>query len=76
MKIEFGKSFEKSLDKINNKSVYPKILKTIIRCEQSKTLSEILNVGKLTGYKTYFKIRIGEYRIGFELIDKQTIRFI
>lgn len=33
MIIEFEKSFEKSLDKIKNKALYPKIEKIIINCE-------------------------------------------
>lgn len=76
MIVEFDKSFEKSLDKIKNKALFPKIEKIIINCENSKSLSEIPNVKKLAGYKTYYRIRIGEYRIGFEMIEKQTIRFI
>jgi len=76
MKIEFDKSFEKSLDKIKNKSLYPKIEKIIIQCEVSKSLSEIPNIKKLTGYRTYYRIRMGEYRLGFEMINKDTIRFI
>lgn len=76
MIVEFDKSFEKSLDKINNKSLFPKIAKIIIQCENSKSLSEIPNAKKLAGYKTYYRIRIGEYRIGFEMIGRNTIRFI
>jgi mRNA interferase RelE/StbE len=76
MIVEFDKSFDKSLDKIKNKSLFAKIEKIIIQCENSKSLSEIPNVKKLSGYKTYYRIRMGEYRIGFEMIDRNTIRFI
>jgi mRNA interferase RelE/StbE len=30
----------------------------------------------LTGFKNYYRLRIGEYRLGFEKIDENTIRFI
>lgn len=76
MRVDFDKSFDKSLDKIKNKSLFPKIEKIIINCENSKSLSEIPNVKKLNGYKTYYRIKMGEYRIGFEMIGKQTIKFI
>ncbi|WP_373497377.1 type II toxin-antitoxin system RelE/ParE family toxin [Aquiflexum sp.] len=76
MIVEFDKSFEKSLDKIKNKSVFTKIEKTISICESAKTLSVIPNMKKLTGYKTYYRIRLGEYRIGIEQIGNETIRFI
>lgn len=31
---------------------------------------------KLTGYKTFYRIRIGDYRIGIELEKTDTLRFI
>jgi len=31
---------------------------------------------KLTGFRKYYRIRLGEYRIGIETIDKNTIRLI
>jgi mRNA interferase RelE/StbE len=76
MKVEFDKSFEKSLDKIKNKSIYSDVEKIIIQCENSKSLSEIHNVKKLSGFNTYYRIRMGEYRLGIERISKDTIRFI
>ena len=76
MIIEFDKSFEKSLEKLKNKSLFPKIEKTIIEFENVKSLSELSNIKKLTGYKFYFRVRIGEYRLGFEKIAENTLRLI
>jgi mRNA interferase RelE/StbE len=37
-----------------------------------KKLNEITSLEKLTGYKRdYYRIRIGHYRLGFELIEDQ-----
>lgn len=76
MKVEFDKSFEKSLNKIRNKSLYPRIIKIILECEKANSITDLENVKKLTGFRNYYRIRIGEYRIGFESIDLNTIRFI
>lgn len=76
MIIEFDKSFEKSLEKIRNKTLFQKIEKLIIEFENAKTLAELSNIIKLTGYKYYYRVRIGEYRLGFEKIDENTLRFI
>jgi mRNA interferase RelE/StbE len=76
MKVEFDKSFEKSLCKIRNKALYPKIESIILEFEKVKTVNEIQNVKKLTGFRNYYRIRLGDYRIGIETIDKNTIRFI
>jgi len=76
MIIEFDKSFEKSLEKLKNKSLYPKIETTIIEFENAKSLSELSNIKKLTGFKFYYRVRIGEYRLGFEKIAENTLRLI
>jgi mRNA interferase RelE/StbE len=30
----------------------------------------------MQGFQKYYRIRIGEYRLGFEMIDAETILFI
>ena len=76
MIIEFDKSFLKSLETLNNKSLLPKIENIIEVAETSSSISELQNVKKLSGYKTYYRLRIGDYRLGFEKINESTIRFI
>jgi mRNA interferase RelE/StbE len=76
MIVEFDKSFEKSLEKIRNKSLFPRIKRIIIDFEKAGSLAEIPNVIKLTGYKHYYRLKIGEYRLGFEKISEDTLRFI
>jgi mRNA interferase RelE/StbE len=69
MIIEFDKSFEKSLEKSRNKALFQKIEHVIIEFEKAKSLADLPNIKKLTGFKNYYRIRIGEYRLGFELIS-------
>ena len=76
MKVEFDKSFLKSLDKIKISKVLLSIEKIIIKCEEANNLHEIRNVKKLTGFTNYYRIKSGNYRIGFEVINKEIIRFI
>ena len=76
MNIEFDKSFEKSLGRINNPIVLIRLEGIIIQIETAKSLSKLSNIKKLTGFPKYFRIRIGDYRLGFESIDRNTIRFI
>jgi mRNA interferase RelE/StbE len=76
MIIEFDKSFEKSLDIIMDKSLFLKIEKLIETIDNTKTILEIPNVKKLSGFKNNYRIRLGSYRLGFEKINDQTIRFI
>ena len=76
MIVEFDKSFEKSLDRIKDPVLLRRIERTIILFENAEALLKISNVKKLSGFKDYYRIRIGEYRIGFEAISKTTIRLI
>jgi len=76
MIIEFDKSFEKSLDKIRDKSLFPRIEKTILNIENANSLSVVSNIKKVSGFQDYYRIRIGDYRLGFERIGANTVRFI
>lgn len=76
MIVEFDKSFDRSLDRIKNKYIFAKIEKIILEFEKSNALADLPNIKKLTGFKNYYRIRIGEYRLGFEKIDEKTLRFI
>ena len=76
MNVEFDKSFLKSLDIIKDSKTLQKVETIILKCESAKVLLEIQNVKKLSGFSNYFRIKTGNYRIGFELINKNTIRFI
>ena len=76
MIIEFDKSFEKSLDKIKNRFLFLRIEKLIVEFEKSNSLVDLPHIKKLTGFKNYFRVRIGEYRLGFEKINENTLRFI
>lgn len=69
MEVTFDKSFSKCLDKINNKQVLERTEKAIIKCEEADGLKQIPNLKKMVGYKNYYRIKIGDYRIGVEIID-------
>ena len=75
MNVTFDKSFSKALDKINNKQLLQKIEKVIVQCENASIISEITNLKKLVGFKSYYRIKISDYRIGIEIIGKN-IHFI
>jgi mRNA interferase RelE/StbE len=75
MKVEFKKSFFSELRKLNNKGLKGAIANCIIQVEAAKNLNQIRNLKKLTGYDVYYRIRIGDYRIGVK-IEKGTVYFV
>jgi mRNA interferase RelE/StbE len=75
MNIEFRTSFTRDLQKIRETSLRVKIRDVIIQVEQADTLNEIAHIKKLRGSDTYFRIRIGDHRIGIKL-NGDTVSFV
>lgn len=76
MNVLFDKSFLKSLDKISDNSVKSKISAIIINVEEANNLSEIKQLKKLKGFRYYYRIKLGDYRIGIEIQENNTVTFI
>jgi len=76
MIVEFDKSFEKWLAKINDGIVLEKIEKAILQIEAAQSINQVHHIKKLSGFQNYYRIKLGSYRMGFERISKTTIRLI
>lgn len=74
MQVEFLSKFYKDLDCISLKSVKSKIIKLIHLVEASNNLNGLPNLKKLAGHKSAYRVRIGDYRIGF-FYENQKIIF-
>jgi mRNA interferase RelE/StbE len=66
MQVEFRKKFLKELSKLPNpyKSNIEEFVFDILANHNS--LSEVGKIEKMTGYKNYFKVRFGDYRVGIK----------
>ena len=78
MKVEFLKRFSKDIDELTVKSVKSALKKVIESIEKANTLTDIPNTKKLQGHKTAYRIRVGDYRLGFFYENKTIIlaRFV
>lgn len=65
MLIEFLGKFSKDIDQISSKSVKSNLLKLIELLEGEENLNNIPNLKKLVGHKNAYRIRLGNYRLGF-----------
>lgn len=75
MKVEFNESFLKDLKAVKDKSVLTKVKAAIEVSEQANTLDQIKELKKMRGSRDYFRIRIGDFRLGLKL-DGDTLVFI
>jgi len=67
------KHFAKDVDKELNEQQKQQLAQILISITQSKTLSEISDCKKLKGFKNAYRIRMGNYRIGF-LFEDETVK--
>ena len=75
MKVDFKKSFLKEVKKLRSKSLKDDIVSAIIQVESAENIIQIKNLKKLSGYDIYYRIRVGDYRIGIK-IEKEIVYFV
>ncbi len=56
MKLEFDKSFLKSIERIRGTKLLLRIEKILIDLEKAESFQEISNLKKLSGFKDYYRI--------------------
>ena len=69
MKVSFRQSFERDLKAVKNPTILKQVKKLILKLESSSDLNSLANVKKLAGSKNFFRIRIGDYRIGLVVLQ-------
>ncbi len=75
MKTAFRKSFARDLKKIKDQDLLDRIQQTIEEVEAANDLSSLSSVKKMAGATDYFRIRVGDYRIGI-FLDGDTVEFV
>jgi mRNA-degrading endonuclease RelE of RelBE toxin-antitoxin system len=65
MKVEFLKKFSKDLDAVKSKAVKQTVVRLIELMESAESLDKIPNLKKLKGHKSAYRVRVGDYRLGF-----------
>lgn len=73
MEVVYLKSFSKDLDKINNKKLKGSLLELLQNCKSVDSISQIPGSKKLVGFKTAYRIRLGNYRVGVFYEDNSII---
>ena len=79
MKILYTKSFERDIDDVHsNPDIRKRLLGFIERLREIDSLVEVPGVRKIEGYASYFRARIGDYRLGMKMAENtlELIRFL
>lgn len=75
MKVAFRQAFAKDLKKLCNQSLLDRIKSAIEVVETASSLNEVTGIKRLEGEDSYFRIRIGDYRVGLILLG-DTVVFV
>jgi mRNA interferase RelE/StbE len=75
LKVDFRKSFLRDLKRVKDTAIRNRVRKVIQSVEQAHSLEEIDGLKKLKYDDHYYRIRIGEYRVGLAL-EKDTLVFV
>ncbi len=76
MIVRIDKSFQKDISKITDAKVKHLIRETIEAIQTNENFSSVVNLKKLTGYKDFYRIRLGNYRIGLRYNENQEVVLI
>jgi len=76
MNLVFKSSFDRDLAKIRNKTVLAHLKELILNLEGIATLAKVSKLEKISGHSGYYRIRLGDYRLGLHRPDGKTVTLI
>ncbi len=75
MNVEFKASFAKDLRKVHDDRLKERVREIIEQVELADSLQEITNIKKLKGDAGYYRVRIGDHRLGLS-IEGNIVTFV
>jgi mRNA interferase RelE/StbE len=69
VRVLFKNQFTKQIEKLRDNNLKAEVRNIIISVEDCNSILEIKNLKKLKGYKSFYRIRTGDYRIGIKVED-------
>lgn len=75
MECKFEKAFERDFKKVKDKNLAKAILDCVQKVSKAKTIHDISNIRKISGHKSAYRIRSGNYLIGI-IVENNLAIFI
>ena len=64
MKVEYNRGFTRDLRRVRSSELRQRVLRKIEELEGASVITEVRGIARMAGEETYYRIRIGEYRLG------------
>jgi mRNA interferase RelE/StbE len=75
LKVRFKASFATDLRALKDRPILDRIKATIATVESAESLLELSNLKKLRGGGAYYRVRVGDYRVGIA-VEEDTVVFV
>jgi len=73
MQVQFLKRFGKDLQAIRDRQVLQAIKAALLSLENAENLSELSQIKAIEGHPNTYRLRVGNYRIGFRVEENQIV---
>jgi mRNA interferase RelE/StbE len=73
VKTRFTKQFGRDLQRLRDRGTLARVRRVIEQIQQCQSLDEIAHLKKIAGYEGYYRIRVGDYRLGFKLQENEVV---
>jgi mRNA interferase RelE/StbE len=75
MKVTFRRSFARDLRKVKDQSILDRVRRAIEQVERASTTQEVRDLKKMGGAGTFYRIRVGDYRLGV-VVEADQVDFV
>jgi mRNA interferase RelE/StbE len=75
MQTEFRKLFKQDLRALKDRKIRERIRSVIEEVESANSLAELRNVKAIQGYNGFYRLRVGDYRIGI-YVEADIVAFV
>ncbi len=75
MNVQFKQSFVRDLRAVRDKDLLRRVQDIIQTVEQANSLDDVPGLRKLKGQNQYFRIRVGDYRLGL-VLEGDVVAFV
>ena len=75
MNVRFKASFAADVQALRDKTLLERVRGLIAQVESAESLAEIPNLKRLRGGGSYYRARLGDYRIGLA-VDESVVVFV
>ncbi len=76
MNIRIERFFTRDVNKIKDRIILTKLQGVISKIKNAQSISDIPQSKKMKGYGSFYRIKIGDYRLGLEEISSNEVSLI